>query len=128
MKKTKSGIDADLGRQTACRNKVVKMIGIGKTRQECLEYIVDEFAYAESMAIEIYQSALRRVKEKYDKFAEDSAKMNIDRLNTLIDDCYESNDRRNMLTAIDTLNKMCGNYIDRKEIKTSNEPITISFS
>lgn len=127
-KDNKPILERNEGRAVAARRNAVKMIGMGRSKEDVLDMLIEKYGYAEDSAQNMWKTSCNYIKKQYTRYADRVAETNINRLNTLIEDAYDSNDRKSILQAIDMLNKMSSIYVDRKEVKTSNEPITVKFS
>lgn len=114
-------------RRAVAMKKIAKMISMGKNRDEVVGCLMTDYNYAEDSAQKMWCEAQRNVRARYERYCSDAARMNINRLNTIIDDAYDSNDRRSLLNAIDMLNKMASLYVDKKEVKTTGDQITVKF-
>lgn len=108
------------------KKEIAHKIQIGKSYGEIIDWLQDEYGYTANSARDMYCDANQEVKEKYLKYCEDIAKRNTERLNAIVDRCYDEGRIKEALTAIDTLNKMSGQYTQKVDLNT-NEPITITF-
>lgn len=105
---------------------IYKMLALDKTKDEMMQYLMEERDYSEDRATRIISDCKRNVREKYEKFADDVAKHNIEKLQYILDESIEDDDKKTALSTVAELNKMTGQYINKVEVK-SEEPIKLSF-
>lgn len=109
------------------KREVIHKIRMRKTKADIIDWLMEVYEYSQDRAERIYTDSKAEIDVAYEKYKEDVAKANIERLNAIIDDCDERGDRRSMLSAIDMLNKMANVYTTKIDVKT-NEPIKLSLS
>lgn len=100
----------------ACR-RIYKMLALDKSREEMMEYLMEEREYSEDRATRIISNCKQRVREKYEKFSDDVAKHNIEKLQYILDESIEDDDKKTALSAVAELNKMTGQYVNKVEVK-----------
>lgn len=118
-------LKADKTRRRSALCKCTRWCGMGKTKEDILDMLMEDFGYSEGSAIDIYDNTKNRLKKRYQEYVDQVAEININRLNTMLEECYDSNDRKSVLQTIDMLNKMAGVYVDKKEIKTDGFEIKL---
>ena len=104
------------------------LINQGWTREDIIEKLVEDYNYAEATAQNIYYEALRNANKAISDYINEAAKINVQRLISIIDAAFAEKRYGDALRAIDTLNKMGGLYAPEEHtINTNAEPIKISF-
>ena len=104
------------------------LINQGWTRDDIIEKLCEDYDYAEATAQNIYYEALRNANKAISDYINEAAKINVQRLISIIDAAFAEKRYGDALRAIDTLNKMGGLYApEEHRISTNSEPIKISF-
>lgn len=104
------------------------LIRQGWTREDIVERLVEEFDYSQSTATGLYYEAQREACRSIEDYIKEASKTNVQKILSIIDQCYEDKRFGDALKGIDMLNKMGGLYApEQHDIHTSTEPITISF-
>ena len=104
------------------------LINQGWSREDIIEKICEDYEYAEATARNIYYEALRNANKAISDYINEAAKINVQRLISIIDAAFAEKRYGDSLKAIDTLNKMGGLYApEEHNINTNAEPIKISF-
>ena len=104
------------------------LINQGWTREDIIEKLCEDYEYAEATAQNIYYEALRNANKAISDYINEAAKINVQRLISIIDAAFAEKRYGDSLKAIDTLNKMGGLYApEEHNINTNAEPIKISF-
>lgn len=108
---------------------VAKMITKGKTRETCLDYIMENFGVGEAQAVNYYQSALHFLTPTEEE-KERLIDKNFARLETLYEEAYERHNYKECRELIAEINKMAGitgNKVQIARNKEGEELISISF-
>lgn len=104
------------------------LINQGWSREDIIEKLCEDYEYAESTAQNIYYEALRNANKAISDYINEAAKINVQRLISIIDAAFAEKRYGDSLRAIDTLNRMGGLYApEEHNINTNAEPIKISF-
>lgn len=104
------------------------LINQGWSREDIIEKICEDYEYAEATAKNIYYEALRNANKAISDYINEAAKINVQRLISIIDAAFAEKRYGDSLRAIDTLNRMGGLYApEEHNINTNAEPIKISF-
>lgn len=104
------------------------LINQGWSREDIIEKLCEDYNYAESTAYNIYYEALRNANKAISDYINEAAKINVQRLISIIDATFAEKRYGDSLRAIDTLNRMGGLYApEEHNINTNAEPIKISF-
>lgn len=104
------------------------LINQGWSREDIIEKLSEDYEYAEATAETIYYAAQRNANKAISDYINEAAKVNVQRLISIIDAAFAEKKYGDSLKAIDTLNKMGGLYSpEEHNINTNAEPIKISF-
>lgn len=104
------------------------LINQGWSREDIIEKLCEDYNYAESTAQNIYYEALRNANKAISDYINEAAKINVQRLISIIDAAFAEKRYGDSLRAIDTLNRMGGLYApEEHNVNTNAEPIKISF-
>ena len=104
------------------------LINQGWSREDIIEKLCEDYSYSESTAHNIYYEALRNANKAISDYINEAAKINVQRLISIIDAAFAEKRYGDSLRAIDTLNRMGGLYApEEHNINTNAEPIKISF-
>ena len=96
-------------------------------RDEVISIVSERFNYAESTSTEIYQQAMKSVERWKSMDTETIKSRNLQRLDKLVNDTIDDNDRNNLIKAIDLQNKTAGVYVDKKDVNISGDVISFKF-
>lgn len=104
------------------------LINQGWSREDIIEKLCEDYTYAYATAETIYYAAQRNANREISDYIAEAAKVNVQRLISIIDAAFAEKKYGDSLKAIDTLNKMGGLYAPEEHNVTTNaEPIKISF-
>lgn len=104
------------------------LINQGWTREDIIEKLCEDYEYAPTTAHNIYYEALRNANKSISDYINEAAKINVQRLISIIDAAFVEKRYGDSLRAIDTLNRMGGLYApEERNVNTITEPIKISF-
>lgn len=115
-------------RFTNASSMALSLLRMNYENSDIIERLKDEFGYSDNSARKLVDKVKKKLKQllerKYDKIADE----NINRLEAIIDECYEEKRYNEMLKAIDTLNKIGGVYTTKLDINgTLNQEFTIKI-
>ena len=104
------------------------LINQGWSREDIIEKLCEDFEYSEATAQTIYYAAQRNANKAISDYINEAAKVNVQRLISIIDAAFAEKKYGDSLKAIDTLNKMGGLYSpEQVDVNMQGEPIKISF-
>ena len=104
------------------------LINQGWSREDIIEKLCEDYSYSEATAQTIYYAAQRNANKAISDYINEAAKVNVQRLISIIDAAFAEKKYGDSLKAIDTLNRMGGLYAPEEHaIHTGTEPIKISF-
>ena len=104
------------------------LINQGWSREDIIEKLREDFEYSEATAQTIYYAAQRNANKAISDYINEAAKVNVQRLISIIDAAFAEKKYGDSLKAIDTLNKMGGLYSpEQVDVNMQGEPIKISF-
>lgn len=115
-------------RKWKAKLEAATLINQGWSREDIIEKICEDYTYAEATAETIYYAAQRNANRAISDYINEAAKINVQRLISIIDAAFAEKRYGDALRAIDTLNKMGGLYAPEEHaINTNSVPIKISF-
>ena len=107
--------------------EVIKRIRKGWSRAKILEWIEDQWEVSKSSASNYIKMAYEVLGEASDEVIENSRIIQLERLEDLLKDALEGNDRASSLKALDMINRLHGLYIEKKEVKLDTQKLKFSF-
>ena len=115
-------------RYTNASSMCLSLLRMNYENSDIIERLKEEYGYSDNSARKVVDKVKKKLKQllerKYDKIAEE----NINRLEAIIDECYEEKRYNEMLKAVDTLNKMGGIYTTKVDINgTLNQDFVIKI-
>lgn len=103
--------------EIAYRNSVIlDLVGQGLSRRRIIEEICDRWNIAQSTAYRWYDMALDALTADNDEFVSKVRDFQLERLNNIAEHAHVEKDYGTMLKCLDQINKICGLYIDKKEV------------
>ena len=106
-------------RYTNASSMCLSLLRMGYENSDIIERLKDEYFYSDNSARKVVDKVKKKLKQllerKYDKIAEE----NINRLEAIIDECYQEKRYNEMLKAVDTLNKIGGVYTTKLDINAN---------
>lgn len=106
-------------RFTNASSMCLSLLRMNFENSDIIERLKEEYGYSDNSARKLVDKVKKKLKnlleKKYDKIAEE----NINRLEAIIDECYEEKRYNEMLKAIDTLNKIGGVYTTKLDINAN---------
>lgn len=106
-------------RYTNASSMCLSLLRMNYENSDIIERLKEEYGYSDNSARKVVDKVKKKLKQllerKYDKIAEE----NINRLEAIIDECYEEKRYNEMLKAVDTLNKMGGIYTTKLDINAN---------
>lgn len=107
--------------------EIIKLITKGYSRSKLMDYIEDTWGVGNASASEYIKMAYEVLGEASDEVIENSRNIQLERLEDLLKDALEGNDRANSLKALDMINRLHGLYIEKKEVKLDTQKLRFSF-
>ena len=96
--------------------------------EQIIERLQDEYGYSSHSAKKVLDKNKRKLKNIVEKKIDKIADENINRLEAIIDECYEQRKYTDALKAIDILNKMGGQYTQKIDLNgTLNQDFVIKI-
>ena len=115
-------------RKWKAKLEAATLINQGWSREDIIEKLREDYEYAQATAETIYYAAQRNANKAISDYINEAAKVNVQRLISIIDAAFAEKKYGDSLKAIDTLNKMGGLYAPEEHtIHAGTEPIKISF-
>lgn len=114
-------------RHITAKKNALHLLQMGKTREEVIDVLVNDWGYAERTAENYIREIDKDVAKEYDKYVKNVARNNINKLLAISDELYDRGDLKTLHKTIDLLNKMTGQYVIKIEGGDENKPINISF-
>lgn len=114
-------------RHMTAKKQALHLLQMGKEPDEVVEYLVNDWGYAEGTARGYLSEINKDVKNAYDKYIRDVARNNINKLLAISDEQYDNGNLKELVRTIDILNKMTGQYTIKIEGGDENKPINITF-
>lgn len=97
----------------------LSLLRMGYDNGDIIERLKDEYGYSDNSAKKVVDKVKKKLKQtlekKYDKLAEE----NINRLEAIVDECYEQRRYNEALKAIDILNKLGGVYTTKLDVNAN---------
>ena len=115
-------------RFTNASSMCLSLLRMNYENSDIIERLKDEFGYSDNSARKLVDKVKKKLKQllerKYDKIAEE----NINRLEAIIDECYQEKRYNEMLKAIDLMGKLTGAYTTKVDINgTLNQDFKIKI-
>ena len=108
--------DANNARYSNASSMCLSLLRMNYDYEQIIERLQDEYGYSSNSAKKVLDKNKRKLKNSVEKKIEKMAEENINRLEAIIDECYEEKRYNEMLKAVDTLNKMGGIYTTKVDI------------
>lgn len=106
-------------RYTNASSMCLSLLRMNYENSDIIERLKEEFGYSDNSARKVVDKVKKKLKQllerKYDKIAEE----NINRLEAIIDECYQEKRYNEMLKSIDLLNKIGGVYTTKLDINAN---------
>lgn len=120
--------DACCARYSNASSMCLSLLRMNYDYEQIIERLQDEYGYSSNSAKKVLDKNKRKLKNSVEKKIDKMAEENINRLEAIIDECYEQRKYTDALKAIDILNKMGGQYIQKLDINgTLNQEFTIKI-
>ena len=120
--------DANNARYSNASSMALSLLRMNYDYDYIIERLKDEFDYTDNSAKKVLDKNKRKLKNSVEKKIDKMAEENINRIEAIIDECYEQRKYTDALKAIDILNKMGGQYIQKLDINGNlNQEFTIKI-
>ena len=108
--------DANNARYSNASMMCLSLLRMNYDYEQIIERLQDEYGYSSNSAKKVLDKNKRKLKNSVEKKIDKMAEENINRLETIIDECYQEKRYNEMLKAVDLLNKMSGQYIQKIDL------------
>lgn len=120
--------DANNARYSNASSMCLSLLRMNYDYEQIIERLKDEFDYTDNSAKKVLDKNKRKLKNSVEKKIDKMAEDNINRIEAIIDECYEQRKYTDALKAIDMLNKMGGQYTTKVDINgTLNQEFKIKI-
>lgn len=120
--------DANNARYSNASSMALSLLRMNYDYDYIIERLKDEFDYTDNSAKKVLDKNKRKLKNSVEKKIEKMAEDNINRIEAIIDECYEQRKYTDALKGIDMLNKMGGQYTQKLDINGNlNQEFTIKI-
>lgn len=115
-------------RFTNASSMCLSLLRMNYENSDIIERLKEEYGYSDNSARKVVDKVKKKLKQllerKYDKIAEE----NINRLEAIIDECYEQSKYNEMMKAIDLMGKFTGAFTTKLDINgTLNQEFKIKI-
>lgn len=94
----------------SAQQAIIHLLQYGKTDAEIIPQITEEYGYSEVTVQEYINDAKKIVEKKYERYTDQISYRNKCRLEALISECIDTDDKKYLIEALKELNKMTGQY------------------
>ena len=108
--------DANNARYSNASSMCLSLLRMNYDYEQIIERLQDEYGYSSHSAKKVLDKNKRKLKNSVEKKIDKMAEDNINRIEAIIDECYEQRKYTDALKAIDMLNKMGGQYTQKVDI------------
>lgn len=106
-------------RFTNASSMALSLLRMNYENSDIIERLKEEYGYSDNSARKVVDKVKKKLKQllerKYDKIAEE----NINRLEAIIDECYEQSKYNEMMKAIDLMGKFTGAFTTKVDINAN---------
>ena len=111
--------DANNARYSNASSMCLSLLRMNYDYDYIIERLKDEFDYTDNSAKKVLDKNKRKLKNSVEKKIDKMAEDNINRIEAIIDECYEQRKYTDALKGIDMLNKMGGQYTQKLDINAN---------
>jgi len=97
-------------------NELMKLIRQGKSKAKLIEYAKNEWGVNELNASKYIHDACLKLESYYEKEAEKAKVIQLERVESILEDALKSKDNKTALSALDMINKLYSLYVDKQEV------------
>lgn len=108
--------DACCARYSNASMMCLSLLRMNYDYDQIIERLQDEYGYSSHSAKQLLVKNKRKLKNSVEKKIEKMAEDNINRIEAIIDECYEQRKYTDALKGIDMLNKMGGQYTQKIDL------------
>lgn len=108
-------------------SEIIKRIRKGWSRNKLIEWSIEHWGLTKSTAYNYVKEAYDKLAEKSDDVIEKSRVIQVERLEDLLTEALESNDRQTAVKTLDMLNKIFQLYVAKSEVKIDTQNLKFSF-
>lgn len=108
-------------------NELVQLIRKGKSKAKLIEYAKEEWGVNENMATKYIHDACLKLESYYEKEAQKAKVVQLERIESILEDALNSKDNKTALSALDMINKLYSLYVDKQEVKVDSDTIKFTF-
>ena len=108
--------DACCARYSNASMMCLSLLRMNYDYDQIIERLQDEYGYSSHSAKQLLVKNKRKLKNSVEKKIDKMAEDNINRIEAIIDECYEQRKYTDALKAIDILNKMGGQYTQKIDL------------
>ena len=108
--------DANNARYSNASSMCLSLLRMNYDYEQIIERLQDEYGYSSHSAKKVLDKNKRKLKNSVEKKIDKMAEENINRIEAIIDECYEQRKYTDALKAIDILNKMGGQYTQKIDL------------
>ena len=120
--------DACCARYSNASMMCLSLLRMNYDYDQIIERLKEEYGYSSHSAKQLLVKNKRKLKNSVEKKIDKMAEENINRIEAIIDECYEQRKYTDALKAIDMLNKMGGQYTQKLDINGNlNQEFTIKI-
>lgn len=120
--------DANNARYSNASSMCLSLLRMNYDYEQIIERLQDEYGYSSNSAKKVLDKNKRKLKNSVEKKIDKMAEDNINRIEAIIDECYEQRKYTDALKAIDMLNKMGGQYTQKIDLNGNlNQEFTIKI-
>lgn len=115
-------------RFTNAQQCCLSLLRMGYENSDIIERLKEEYGYSDNSARKLLDKVKKKLKQTVERKYEKIAEENVNRLEAIIDECYEQRRYNEALKAIDVLNKIGGVYTTKLDINgTLNQDFVIKI-
>lgn len=108
--------------------EIIKRIRKGWSHSKITEWLSDNYGLSKSHSYNLVTKAFNTLAEKADEVIENAKNIQIERLEDMLVNSLESEDKKTALKALDMLNKIYGLYVQKQDINVNGENLTFKFA
>ena len=111
--------DANNARYSNASSMCLSLLRMNYDYEQIIERLKDEFDYTDNSAKKVLDKNKRKLKNSVEKKIDKMAEDNINRIEAIIDECYEQKRYADMLKAIDLMGKFTGAFTTKLDINAN---------
>ena len=107
--------------------ETIKRIRKGWSRGKCEHWLMDTYKIKETAAYNTVRDAYNKLSEKSEAIIHNAKFIQVERIEDLLTEALESEDRKTAVKALDMLNKIYNLYSTKAEIQLNGKELKFSF-